>query len=187
MDKKTLVILAPILIALCFIAVYEYHTLAIIKTELVAEKKLNAELTEKNNIQKETIASLKKSANNNSPEQKTDYSRIAERAERILEKRKEQESQNEINENSTPTESINKYTSPVSAGKDDDITCAIPSCNNSPNRDSFYCSRHECSEIGCHNQRANDLCFYCIEHKCIVPDCNSGKAYNSYTCYRHKN
>ena len=70
--------------------------------------------------------------------------------------------------------------------EEDEVTCAIPSCDNTPSNNSFYCSRHECSEYGCHNLKANDLCRYCTEHKCMYPDCNYGCSYNSYYCFLHK-
>lgn len=78
--------------------------------------------------------------------------------------------------------SVNTYSAPA----ENENVCAAPDCNNSPQRNSYYCYRHECSELGCHEMKANDLCFYCINHKCAMPDCNSGQAYNSYYCYRHK-
>lgn len=78
--------------------------------------------------------------------------------------------------------SANTYSAPA----ENENVCAAPDCNNSPQRNSYYCYRHECSELGCHEMKANDLCFYCINHKCAMPDCNSGQAYNSYYCYRHK-
>lgn len=78
--------------------------------------------------------------------------------------------------------SLNIY----SASAENEDVCAVPDCNNSPQRNSHYCFRHECLEVSCHEKRANDLCLYCINHKCAVPDCNSGQAYNSYYCYRHK-
>lgn len=78
--------------------------------------------------------------------------------------------------------SVNTYSAPAENKK----VCAVPDCNNSPQRNSYYCFRHECLEVSCHEKRANDLCLYCINHKCAMPDCNSGQAYNSYYCYRHK-
>ena len=69
---------------------------------------------------------------------------------------------------------------------DEDESCAIPGCSRSPKRNSFYCSSHECMDVGCHNQRANDFCNYCVNHKCAIPNCNSSQAYNSVYCYRHK-
>lgn len=68
----------------------------------------------------------------------------------------------------------------------DDTTCLFPSCENDANRNSFYCISHECTEIGCHEKRANDLCMYCEAHKCHVPDCNSGVSRNSNYCYHHR-
>lgn len=79
----------------------------------------------------------------------------------------------------------NASTNTYSAPAENENVCAAPDCNNSPQRNSHYCYRHECSELGCHEMKANDLCFYCINHKCAMPDCNSGQAYNSYYCYRH--
>ena len=74
----------------------------------------------------------------------------------------------------------------VSSSTSYEPSCAIPSCSNSPQRNSFYCFRHECMDVSCHNQRASTICLYCINHKCAMPNCNSGQAYNSYYCYVHK-
>lgn len=69
---------------------------------------------------------------------------------------------------------------------DDDECCLIPGCIRSPQINSFYCFSHECMDVGCHNQRSNDFCSYCVNHKCAVPNCNSSQAFNSVYCYRHK-
>lgn len=63
--------------------------------------------------------------------------------------------------------------------------CTIPDCNSRANTGSYYCSRHECMKVGCHEPKANDLCMYCETHKCDMPGCNNGKALNSYYCYSH--
>lgn len=65
-------------------------------------------------------------------------------------------------------------------------TCSIPGCNNIARSGSFYCSHHECLEVGCHERKANDYCHYCALHKCAVTSCNNGRASNSAYCYSHK-
>lgn len=63
--------------------------------------------------------------------------------------------------------------------------CTVPDCNSRANTGSYYCSRHECLKVDCHEPKANDLCMYCENHKCDMPGCNSGKSLNSYYCIRH--
>ena len=64
-------------------------------------------------------------------------------------------------------------------------TCIAPGCDNKPNQDSYYCSRHECFDISCHNPKANDFCLYCTDHKCIAPDCNNKRNHGEFVCFRH--
>lgn len=90
-----------------------------------------------------------------------------EAAERYLQKRKASNNQNTSN------------------AATDERKCTVPDCNNRANTGSYYCSRHECLKIGCHEPKANDLCLYCEKHKCDMPGCNSAKALNSYYCYIH--
>lgn len=79
--------------------------------------------------------------------------------------------------NSTYSNSVSEY---------DKSLCIIPSCNSTAQRNSFYCYKHECLNVGCHEKKSNDFCSYCTKHKCNVPDCNQGQAYNSIYCYIHK-
>ncbi len=64
--------------------------------------------------------------------------------------------------------------------------CTMPDCNSRANNGSYYCSQHECTVSGCHEQITNDYSQYCLLHQCIIPDCTNERQANSYYCFSHE-
>lgn len=91
----------------------------------------------------------------------------------------------ESRKNETSSIQNNEYNNQQTNNFNNARLCDVPDCNYRANRGSYYCSLHECSKAGCHNQRANDLSLYCIDHKCIVTDCNNGRSLNGFYCLMH--
>ncbi len=115
---------------------------------------------------------------------------ISEQKQEIKRLSNRQAVQNNDNENNNLTNKLQEMRQIIQNGytpdKYDERLCTIPDCNSRANNGSYYCSRHECTVSGCHEQIINDNSQYCLLHQCIIPDCTNERQANSYYCFSHE-
>lgn len=92
----------------------------------------------------------------------------------------------EMRENESSSTNSSSSQTETSSSHELERTCSIPDCNNTPQTGSNFCYQHECSTSGCHEQRFNDNCNYCENHRCTVPGCMRKRQNESYYCSQHE-